>query len=376
MHDAAGVTSTTTLNIQVNGANDAPVGVADSAVVFQGRATTPGVNLLANDTDVDTAHANLTAVKDTNPAHGTVTVNTDGSFTYTGTAGYLGADSFTYHVADNGSPNLSSASITVTLDVQPLVWHIDNTASAAGEDGSAAHPWHSIAAFNAANAAAGGTSVPDIVYLHNGTGTYTEADGFNLKNGQTLLGQGVDLTYQTSASAPGGAHVVTLFDGDNSQVPTIVVTAGDGIDLAQNNTVQGLHIGNASGVGISDGGGTVGTLNISGVDINTTGQAIDIDQGGALNVNLNSVTSSGGAQGIQLGGAWSGSFSAGSGTLVRPLRCRSRHQRRHRQLQLRRHDRQRLRPLGLDRQSHRRDGHVVGQHHRQQRRRRRYRADQ
>ena len=83
--------------------------------------------------------------------------------------------------------------------MQPLVWHIDNTA-AAGGDGSAAHPFNSIAAFNTANAAAG--THPDTVYLHSGSGTYSEADGINLNNGQTLLGQGVDLTYTTSASAP------------------------------------------------------------------------------------------------------------------------------------------------------------------------------
>ena len=36
----------------------------------------------------------------TGPAHGTLTLNADGSFTYTPTAGYTGTDSFTYKAND------------------------------------------------------------------------------------------------------------------------------------------------------------------------------------------------------------------------------------------------------------------------------------
>ena len=206
--------------------------------------------------------------------------------------------------------------------MQPLIWHIDNTA-AAGGDGSAAHPFNSIAAFNTANAAAG--THPDTVYLHFGSGTYSEADGVNLNNGQSLIGQGSALTYQTSASATGGAHTVTLIAADPAHTPTIQVTgaSGQGVTLAQNNTLQGFHIDtstNAGAIGIEDdnlGGGTtsagtVGTLNVSNVDITGAGKAIDIDQGGTLNVSLNSITSTGSnSEGIQLGGV-SGATIGGS----------------------------------------------------------------
>ena len=42
----------------------------------------------------------LTVALDTGPANGVVSLNTDGSFSYTANAGYEGADSFTYTVTD------------------------------------------------------------------------------------------------------------------------------------------------------------------------------------------------------------------------------------------------------------------------------------
>jgi VCBS repeat-containing protein len=321
--DTAGATSTAHVNITIHGADDAPVAVADSYVAFENRAFTPtaATGVLANDTDVDTAHTSLTAVLNSGPSHqASFTLNADGSFSYTPTAGYLGGDSFTYHTSDG---SLVSSTVTVAIDVQPLVWHIDNTA-AAGGDGSAAHPFDSIAAFNAANAAVG--THPDIVYLHAGTGTYSTTDGINLNNGQTLLGQGVDLTYTTSASAPGGAHLVTLLDADNSVTPTISVTGGAGnagVTLAQGNSLSGFNISttSADGIGIEDSNaagtaGSVGTLHIDTVGISGTGKAIDIDQGGTLsNVHLTSIASTGSnSEGIQLGGI-AGSTLGGSFTV-------------------------------------------------------------
>ena len=83
--------------------------------------------------------------------------------------------------------------------------------------------------------------------------------------------------------------------------PTIVATAGDGIDLAQNNTIAHVDIGSTSGVGIADGGTSVGTLNVSDVAKSGSGQIVDIDQGGTLNVTLNSAASTGIASGVEPG---------------------------------------------------------------------------
>ena len=55
----------------------------------------------------------LTFAKATGPSHGTVTLNADGSYTYTPAANYTGSDSFTYTVSDGHG----GATATVTIAV-------------------------------------------------------------------------------------------------------------------------------------------------------------------------------------------------------------------------------------------------------------------
>jgi VCBS repeat-containing protein len=71
--------------------------------------------VLINDADLD--NDALSAVKDTDPGHGTLAFNANGSFTYTPAPDYSGADSFTYHVSDGSGV---SPSVTVTLTVHPV----------------------------------------------------------------------------------------------------------------------------------------------------------------------------------------------------------------------------------------------------------------
>jgi hypothetical protein len=79
-----------------------------------GALTEPTLNgLLLNDVQ-NGGGGTLTVASHTNPAHGTLTVNSDGSFTYTPNSGFLGDDTFTYQAHDNGG---NSASASVTLHV-------------------------------------------------------------------------------------------------------------------------------------------------------------------------------------------------------------------------------------------------------------------
>ncbi len=91
----------------------APVATPDS---YTTENTTLTVNaatgVLANDSDPDGDP--ITAALVTNPTNGMVTLNTDGSFTYTPNANFSGPDSFTYMASDGV---LSSAPATVSITV-------------------------------------------------------------------------------------------------------------------------------------------------------------------------------------------------------------------------------------------------------------------
>jgi VCBS repeat-containing protein len=75
--------------------------------------------VLGNDIEIDSP--TLTPVKVSNPTHGTVTLNADGSFSYTPTANYIGSDSFNYKVNDGQSDsNMVIVNITVMGAVNNL----------------------------------------------------------------------------------------------------------------------------------------------------------------------------------------------------------------------------------------------------------------
>jgi VCBS repeat-containing protein len=93
-----------------------PIAIADTYVVKQGSSLTVDATkgVLANDTDVDTAHSALTAHGNTTPSHGTLALAADGSFVYTPTPSYVGPDSFTYRASDG---SLDSTVVTVSINV-------------------------------------------------------------------------------------------------------------------------------------------------------------------------------------------------------------------------------------------------------------------
>jgi VCBS repeat-containing protein len=100
-------------SLAITPVNDAPVAGNDSASGSEDNALTG--NVLTNDTDIDSAV--LTAALASGPSNGSLTLNTDGSFTYTPNADWNGTDSFTYMANDGG---LDSNIATVTLAVSPV----------------------------------------------------------------------------------------------------------------------------------------------------------------------------------------------------------------------------------------------------------------
>jgi VCBS repeat-containing protein len=107
------LTSEATATINVNSTNDAPVGEGDEYAVDEDGSVTVDAagGVLANDSDVDGDA--LTAALVSGPANGTLTLNADGSFTYTPNANFNGTDSFVYSVSDGEFTSEATATITV-----------------------------------------------------------------------------------------------------------------------------------------------------------------------------------------------------------------------------------------------------------------------
>ena len=111
VNDSFGATATATVHVTVNPVNDPPVAGHDTATTDEDTAVT--IAVLANDSDVDDATLSISAT--TPPAHGSATVNADGTITYTPFPDYNGSDSFTYTVTDgNGGSATATVNITVT----------------------------------------------------------------------------------------------------------------------------------------------------------------------------------------------------------------------------------------------------------------------
>jgi VCBS repeat-containing protein len=116
-NNGASDSNVTTVTMTVNPLNDPPVALNDAYIVTINNtfnAAAPGV--LGNDADPD--NTTLTANLVTDVQHGTLTLNTNGSFTYTPAAGFVGTDTFTYTAGDG---SLSSNEAIVTLNVQSLI---------------------------------------------------------------------------------------------------------------------------------------------------------------------------------------------------------------------------------------------------------------
>ncbi|WP_346320070.1 Ig-like domain-containing protein, partial [Chitinophaga sp. YIM B06452] len=114
--DGSGVCDTATIILNIAPASDAPNALNDTYTVNEDQpltVTAPG--LLSNDTDADGDQ--LTATVYRQPEHGRLTLNANGSFTYTPDADYNGPDYFIYQACDNAVPSLcDTGRVNITVN--------------------------------------------------------------------------------------------------------------------------------------------------------------------------------------------------------------------------------------------------------------------
>ena len=119
--DGDQISAPATVTINVTPSNDPPTAVADIYEAFSGTALVVAAadGVLANDVDVD--GQTLSAVLIANVGQGSLTLNDNGSFTYTPDLDFSGTDTFTYRATDG---TLFSPIRTVTFIVVPAALRV------------------------------------------------------------------------------------------------------------------------------------------------------------------------------------------------------------------------------------------------------------
>ncbi|MBI3406826.1 MAG: tandem-95 repeat protein [Planctomycetes bacterium] len=175
----------------INVFNNAPAAGNDSYNVTRNHTlsvSAPGV--LANDSDPE--NDSITASLVESPSHGAVTLNANGSFTYTPAANYLGSDSFKYKASDGLlQSNLATVSIQITTnnpvavndsgttneDTPLTISVLQNDSDADGDSlvvDSFTQPTHGSVLVNANNSM---TYTPEANWNGSDSFTYSAADG-------------------------------------------------------------------------------------------------------------------------------------------------------------------------------------------------------
>ncbi|MDD2699048.1 MAG: tandem-95 repeat protein [Arcobacteraceae bacterium] len=97
-----------TVTISVTGINDSPIATYSSFTIDEDSVKSGQL------TGTDLEGSSLIYSKVSDPSHGSVTINANGTFTYTPTANFNGTDSFTYKVND-GSLDSTMKTVSVTV---------------------------------------------------------------------------------------------------------------------------------------------------------------------------------------------------------------------------------------------------------------------
>jgi uncharacterized membrane protein len=226
--DSLLTSNTATANIAVAAVNDAPVAVNDTLSATEDTAINyTAIQLLGNDTDVEGNPLTIASVS--NGIGGTVTLNPNGTVTFTPTLNFNGAASFTYQASDGSLLNSTSASATVTVNVAAV-----NDAPVAVNDSLAATEDTPVI-YTAAQLLLNDTDVD------NPNSSLTIASVSNGIGGTAVLNSNGSVTFTPTLNFNGAASFTyQANDGtsnSNNATATITVAAVNDAPIAVNDTL-------------------------------------------------------------------------------------------------------------------------------------------
>ncbi len=276
LFDATGETELL-LALNTTPLNSAPVAMTDSYTTAEGTPLViTALGVLTNDTDAN--HDPLTAVLVSEPAHGNLTLNANGSFTYTPNADFNGTDSFTYKANDGtADSNIATVNLTMTAvndtpvavpDTLTVMEDTAETYTAAQLVGNDTDVDSSSLAIESVTNGTGGT----VVLNSNETVTFTPTANFN---GQASFSYTVTDGDLTSAPATVTVNVTAVNDGPVAQASTVTTNEDQAKTFAVTDfgftDVEGDSLASITISSLTLASGD--TLTLSGTDV-TAGQTI------------------------------------------------------------------------------------------------------
>ncbi len=261
----------------------APVAAADSySVAADTTLTVPGPGVLANDTDPQGDP--LTATLLAEPLDGTLSLGSDGSFTYTPNAGFVGTDGFVYQ-AGNGYLTSDATLVSITVSPATLTWDGVPTGDWTDSQWTGSPPSYPDSGVNAI------VDTPSVVQV-------TSAQAANALaisgGGQVAVAAGATLAVTTDTSVTGGAMLSVDPDGSFSTGGTFTLDTGGSVtggpvtaaayQLNDGTASAGLT---GSGGVTKDAGGNDNTVIASG--INTYAGPTTINNGTYVITSANSL---------------------------------------------------------------------------------------
>lgn len=266
--DGIHTSNTATVTITVHDANEetAPEAYGDSRTADQDSTLTVAATdgLLSRTAAYDNEGDPLTATLAGGPTHGQVTLNADGSYTYTPNSGYTGADSFTYTVSDGQK---TSNTATVDISVQSNAYGME-TGLALGPDGTV-YVLHGTSTFDPTSSSTGSAFA---IASRNADGSLTDLVQISSSTSSlpTGLAVGSDGRFYVTDYLDGS---VTVYDPNNNYSATTLASISNAAGIAVDRAAGRIYVTTVDYTDANRPSGQLVTLDIAG---NQIGHAIDL----------------------------------------------------------------------------------------------------
>jgi VCBS repeat-containing protein len=188
--------------------------------------TVAAAGVLANDSD--SLSNPITVASNTSPSHGTLTLNTDGSLTYTPNTNFHGTDSFTYQAKDDGGVTSNTATVTITVIDNSTVTAVNDSYGVNASTGVTVLTANSVLA-NDSDSDGDALTVTSHTSPSHGTLTINADGSFTYTPDSSFASIGTDSFTYTASDAAGNraTATVTLFAPVVHAGGNIMLDAGD-----------------------------------------------------------------------------------------------------------------------------------------------------